>query len=156
MSFPKELILFSVEEFKDHSLFILCAVYDGWIKCLLFDILHIMEKEKRRILLIGDSLFTDSLVQLLADVENIELIGTAVSPTFAITAVAKAVPHIIIIANASENTETNLQPLLAMFPAILIIHADLNQDYVQIITSRRVSARRTDLLAAIQELSIRD
>ena len=102
MSFPKELILFSVEEFKDHSLFILCAVYDGWIKCLLFDILHIMEKEKRRILLIGDSLFTDSLVQLLADVENIELIGTAVSPTFAITAVAKAVPHIIIIANASE------------------------------------------------------
>lgn len=93
---------------------------------------------------------------MLADTENIQVVGTAVSPSTAITAVTKAFPHIIIVANASENVQTNLQPLLSMFPTIPIIHADLNQDYVQIITSRRVSARRTDLLAAIQELLTRD
>ncbi len=115
-----------------------------------------MEGEDRRVFLIGDSLFTESLGQMLADTENIQVVGTAVSPSAAITAVAKAFPDIIIVANASENSQTNLQPLLSMFTTIPIIHADLNQDYVQIITSRRVSARRTDLLAAIQELSTRD
>ena len=115
-----------------------------------------MEGEDRRIFLIGDSLFTETLGQLLADAANIQVVGTAVSPSTALTAVAKAFPHIIIVAGASEHAQTNLQPLLSMFSTIPIINADLNQDYVQIITSRRVSARRTDLLAAIQELSIKD
>lgn len=43
--------------------------------------------------------------------------------------------------------------LLNQFPDIPIIKADLNQDYVQIITSRRVNARRVDLLVAIHELA---
>lgn len=115
-----------------------------------------MEEEKCRIFLIGDSLFTDSLVQLLADVENIELTGTAVSPSTAITSIAKAIPHIIIVANASGQSQININPLFSIYPSIPIITANLNQDYVQIITSRRVGARRTDLLAAIQELSTRD
>ena len=115
-----------------------------------------MEEEDRRIYLIGGSLFTETLGQMLAEVENVQVVGTAVSLSTAITSVAKAFPDIVIVADASENVQTNLQPLLSMFPTIPIIHADLNQDYVQIITSRRVSARRTDLLAAIQELSTRD
>lgn len=111
---------------------------------------------RSRVFLIGDSLFTESLAQLLSEAENLLVVGTAVSTTIAVTAVAKAFPHIIIVANASENTQTNLQPLLSIFPTIPIIHTDLNRDYVQIITSRRVSARRTDLLAAIGELSNQD
>ncbi len=115
-----------------------------------------MEREDRRIFLIGDSLFTETLGQMLTDAENIEVVGTAVSLSIAITIIAKASPDIIIVANASEISQTNLQPLLSTFPTIPIIHADLNQDFVQIITSRRVNARRTDLLAAIQELSTGD
>jgi hypothetical protein len=123
-----------------------------------------MEEERCRIFLVGHTLFTESLGQILADTENIQVVGTAVSPTQAVTAVSptqavtavsQTLPHIIIVANISEQTQTNLQPLLALLPAIPIIHADMNQDYVQIITSRRVSARRTDLLAAINELSTR-
>lgn len=114
-----------------------------------------MEAEKCRIFLVGHTLFTETLGQILADAENIQVVGTAVSPTQAVTAVSQTFPHIIIVANISEQTQTNLQPLLALLPAIPIIHADLNQDYVQIITSRRVSARRTDLLEAIEELSAR-
>ncbi|GJM43099.1 MAG: hypothetical protein DHS20C20_33810 [Ardenticatenaceae bacterium] len=95
-------------------------------------------------------------MQLLIEEENLAVVGTAVSPAQAITAVPQARPHIIIIANASEQLSTNLNPLLSLNPDIPIINANLNQDYVQIITSRRVSARRTDLLAAIQELSTRD
>lgn len=122
---------------------------------LPFATLQGMEEEKCRIFLVGHTLFTESLGQILADTENIQVVGTAVSPALAVTAVSQTSPHIIIVANTSEQTQTNLQPLLALLPAIPIIHADMNQDYVQIITSRRVSARRTDLLAAINELSTR-
>lgn len=111
-----------------------------------------MEEKKCRIYLIGDSLFTESLAQILVE-EHLQIVGTAVSPATSVTAVATTFPHIIIVANANENAQADLQPLLSLFPTIPIIYADLNHDYVQIITSRRVGARRTDLLAAIQELS---
>lgn len=110
-------------------------------------------EEDCRVFLIGNSLFTESLAQMLAEAENITVVGTAVSPSTAITAVAKTCPHIIIVANAGDQPQANFNPLLSTYPTIPIIHADLNQDYVQIITSRRVSARRTDLLAAIHELT---
>lgn len=112
-------------------------------------------EEECRVFLIGDSLFTESLGQILANAENIRVVGTAVSPASAVTAVAKVLPRIIIVANTSDNAQTNLQPLLSIFPTVPIIQADLNRDYIQIITSRRVSARRTDLLAAINDLSTR-
>lgn len=99
----------------------------------------------------GDSLFTESLAQLLGEAEKVQVVGTAVLPMVAVMAVAQTQPHIIIITNASQTQDT-ASNLLTQFPDIPIIHADLNQDYVQIITSRRVSARRSDLLAAIHEL----
>lgn len=107
-----------------------------------------MEKDCR-VFLIGNSLFTESLAQMLAEAENITVVGTAVLPALDETAVIQSCPHVIILANASSQLSTNL---LTQFPDIPIINADLNQNYVQIITSRRVSARRTDLLAAIHEL----
>ena len=119
----------------------------------MFAILDSMKEEDCRIFLIGDSLFTESLGQMLAETKNLQIVGTAVSSTVAITAVAQTLPHIIIVANASEHTQTDLNSLLSLYPSLPIIHTDLNQDYVQIITSRRVRARRTDLLAAISELS---
>lgn len=115
-----------------------------------------MDEADCRVFLIGDSLFTDSLGQVLSESVNIEIVGTAVSPTTAVAEVPKRFPHIIIVAKASQQVQTDLQLLLSIYPAIPIIHADLNQDYVQIITSRRVHARRTDLLAMIDELSKQD
>lgn len=110
-----------------------------------------MEKECR-VFLVGDSLFTESLAQMLAEAEDVRVMGTAVFTLLDKTAVMQSRPHIIIIAGAGPHHDVS-GDLLATFAGIPIIHADLNQDYVQIITSRRVSARRTDLLAAIDELS---
>lgn len=105
-----------------------------------------------QIFVLGDSLFSTSLVQILAAAEGVHVVGTADFPAYEPTAVAQTHPHIIIIANAGHLLDID-SSLLSQFPGVPIIHADLNQDYVQIITSRRVSARRTDLLAAIDELS---
>ncbi len=109
------------------------------------------EEETCRVFLIGDSLFTESLAQMLAEAENVQVVGTAVFPLIDFTAVTKAHPHVIILADAGQHQNT-ATTLLAQFSDIPIIQADLNRDYVQVITSRRVNARRNDLLAAIHEL----
>lgn len=105
-----------------------------------------------RVFLIGDSLFTEAIAQMLAEEGQVKVVGTAVYASLDSTAVARACPHVIIVADTRQHQGLSAA-LLSDFPDVPLINADLNQDYVQIITSRRVSARRTDLLAAIYELS---
>lgn len=109
-------------------------------------------EEECRIFLIGDSLFTESLAQMLAAVENIQVMGTAVSPQTALLPLQTAVPHLVIIAHAGSRPPQSADPILNDYPDIPIIYADLNRDYIQVITSRRVSARLDALLATIRAL----
>jgi DNA-binding NarL/FixJ family response regulator len=104
------------------------------------------------IFLIGDSLFTESLAQLLAGEPWIQITGTAVSPDRALACLATAVPDLAIMAHAGDGPHESPGLLLEHYPDMPLICADLNRDYVQIITSRRVGASRNALLAAIQGL----
>jgi hypothetical protein len=113
--------------------------------------------ETCRVFLIGDSLFVETLAQLLAAETWVTVTGTAVSPHAALTTIDTDRPHLIILAHTSmahagSQPAHSPDPLLDHYPDIPIICADLNHDYVQVITSRRVSARRADLLAAIAEI----
>lgn len=102
-----------------------------------------------RIFLIGDSLFTETMAKMLAETGGIHIVGMAIPPPDP-AVIAETNPHIIIIANS---TAQPFESLLDRFPDLPIIRADLNHNYVEIITSRRVRARRADLLAAIQSLT---
>ena len=104
-----------------------------------------------RVFLIGDSLFTETLAQMLAEAESVQVVGTAVSTVLDKTAVIQTTPHVIIIADSGQQQEISTT-LLTHFPGTPIINADLNRDYVQVITSRRVGTRRADLLTAIRAL----
>lgn len=106
-----------------------------------------------RVFIIGDSLFTETLAHMLAGAAGVAVVGSVTSRVAAFTAVAQARPHVIIVADVGDQFQAHFGPLLSLYPNIPIISADLNRDYVQIITSRRVNARRDDLLAAIDELA---
>lgn len=108
-------------------------------------------EEDCRVFLIGDSLFTETLAQMLSEAESVRIVGTAVFATLDKTAVTQTTPHVIIIADSGQQQEISTT-LLTHFPDIPIINADLNRDYVQVITSRRVGTRRSDLLTVIQAL----
>ena len=108
-----------------------------------------------RVFLIGESLFTDALAQLLAGESWVELTGTAVSPQIAIAVFHEVRPHLIIMAHGSDQAPQSPDLLLDHCPDIPLICADLNRDYVQVITSQRVSARRDDLLSTMRALSVK-
>ena len=108
-----------------------------------------------RVFLIGESLFIDALAQLLAGEPWIALVGMATSPEAAVTGLPAAQPHLIILAQANNQAPQSPDLILDHSPDIPIIHADLNRDYVQVITSWRVSARRDDLLSTIRAVASR-
>ncbi len=114
---------------------------------------HADMKEERRVFLVGDSLFNESLVQILDAAAGINIVGSAVIRELDLEVLSAARPHVIVLAAGGQSGQDTCASLLSQFPEIPVIHADLNRDYVQIITSRRVHARRTDLLAAIQEIA---
>jgi hypothetical protein len=113
-----------------------------------------------RVFLIGDSLFTDTLGQLLGKEAWLSIKGTAVSPQAAIVSIDRAIltglpqstPHLIILVHAGDQAAQSPDPLLEHYPDVRIICADLNRDYVQVITSHRIGARSADLLSAIADL----
>ena len=113
-------------------------------------------EEECWVFIIGDSLFTETLGQLLANTSDMKVVGTAPLLDLARTAVAKASPHVIIVAGTSDKTQDKFGPLLSIYPEIPLISVDLSRDYVQVITSRRVGTRRDDLLTAIRALSVVD
>ncbi len=111
-----------------------------------------MEKNCR-VFIIGDSLFTEMLEHLLANTTDMHVVGTVSSLALARTAVAKALPHVIIVSDASDQKQDKFSSILSIFPDLPLISVDLSRDYVQVITSRRVGTRSDDLLTAIRTLS---
>jgi DNA-binding NarL/FixJ family response regulator len=109
-----------------------------------------------QVFVVGDSLFAETLSQMLASSGTVVIIGAASSPEEALPLMATARPDVVIVADTGENDRRTFDHLLAAHPDLPIIRADLSRDYVQVITSQLVGARRSDLLAAIAALPKRN
>jgi chemotaxis response regulator CheB len=105
-----------------------------------------------RVFILGDSLFAETLRQMLTSQPEVEIAGTADSLAATITAVSTTHPDTIIVAETGNQPQDVYGSLLATYPDIPILCANLSRDYVQIITSQRVNARKNDLLTAIRSL----
>ena len=106
----------------------------------------------RRIFIIGDSLFAETLAGMLARAGGVSVIGASATPEAALPLLGRVCPDAVIVAGIGDDPAQDLGHLLAAFPDLPVIRADLNADSVQVITSQRVSARPSDLLAAIAAL----
>ena len=109
--------------------------------------------EARRVFIVGNSLFAESLARTLASA-TVEVSGSAPTPEAAIPMIKAQCPDAVIVANASaeETPPAIFGQFLAAYPDLPIIYADLSADNVQVITSQRVGTRSSDLLAAIAAL----
>jgi chemotaxis response regulator CheB len=108
--------------------------------------------EARRVLVVGDSLFAETLAQTLTQPGSVEMIGSAPTLEAARPLIQARRPDVVIVAEAGERSLTTFGQFLAAFPDLPLIRADLSADHVQVITSQPVSAHTSDLLAAIAAL----
>ena len=105
-----------------------------------------------QVFIIGESLFAETLSQMLTSSGTVAIIGAASSPEEALPLLETARPDVIIVADTGESDRVAFAPLLNAHLDLPVISADLSHDYIQIITSQRVGAHRSDLLAAIASL----
>ena len=102
------------------------------------------------VFVIGDSLFAETLAQMLRSSGGVEVSGAAPSLHAALPLLANLQPDVVVVAH--ETHTENLDPLLITYPDLNLIHADLNTDHVSVIVSRQIGAHAADLLAAIAGL----
>ncbi len=108
--------------------------------------------DEYRAIIVGNSLFGETLNQMLADTGKVVIIGTSSTLEEAMSIIEDLYPDVVIAAYSSETSQEYLSPFLAKYPDLPIIRADLNQNYLQVITSQRVGARGSDLMTAIESL----
>ncbi len=106
----------------------------------------------RRVFIVGDSLFAEGIAQMLASSGAVEVINAAPTLEAALPLLEAEPPDAVIVAGIGEATIAIFGPILAAYPDLPIIHADLGADNVRVITSQRVGTRSSDLLAAIAAL----
>jgi DNA-binding NarL/FixJ family response regulator len=108
--------------------------------------------DARTVFIIGDSLFAETLARTLATPGGVEVVGSAPTPEAALPLIKARCPDAVIVAGVGEVTPAAFAQLLASHPDLPLIRADLSASDVQVITSQRVGARSSDLLAAIAGL----
>jgi DNA-binding NarL/FixJ family response regulator len=108
--------------------------------------------EKRTVVIVGDSLFAESLSQMLAQSDGVDVAACVPTLDAALSAIVKYQPDAVIVAVTDRAAAHDYSQLIAAEPDLPIVYADLNADSVQIITSQRISARPADLITALAEL----
>ena len=106
----------------------------------------------RSVFIVGNSLFAEGISQTLANSNTVEVVGTTSTVEEVLPLLETERPDAVIVADTGKASWATFDSLLAGYPDLPIIRADLSNDYVQIITSKRVGTRPSDLLAAIASL----
>ena len=108
--------------------------------------------EQRTVIIVGDSLFAESISQMLAQSDRVSVAACVPTPGAALPAIVQYRPDAVIVAVTDRVAAHNYSQLIAAQPDLPILYADLNADSVQIITSHRIGTRPADLLTALAEL----
>jgi len=116
-----------------------------------------VDMKSRRVLIVGDSLFAETLTRTLraASADAIEVIGSVPTPEAALPLLMTHQADAVIVAGIGQMPAATLSQLMSEQHDLAIISADLNTNDVQVITKRRVAARSDDLIKAIRRLPAR-
>ncbi|MDI9547124.1 MAG: hypothetical protein QM346_05930 [Chloroflexota bacterium] len=114
-----------------------------------------MDEAVRRVFIVGDSLFAETVAQLLGRSSALSMVGTAGDVTGALPLLAVCQPDLVIVLSSGDRYDLDLCPLLTDYPDLPIVRADLSANELRIIHSQRLEARASDLLAAIRSLPAR-
>jgi len=104
-----------------------------------------------RALIIGNSLFAETVAHLLVQRGEAAIAGVAASVDDALAQIPACQPDLVIVFSDA----VDLHPLLTAYPDLPILSADLDANDLRIIRSQRVGSRTADLLAVIQTLPTR-
>ncbi len=104
-----------------------------------------------RVLLVGNSLFADTLRQTLLESEGVSIVGLCTAPAQLPAAIAASNPDAVLVVG-SEQSQGYAEAYLHLQCELPIIYTTLEDDHLTIFTSRRVKAAQSQLMAALTAL----
>lgn len=108
--------------------------------------------EQCTVIIVGDSLFAETLSQMLAQSDRVRVAACVPTPGAALSIIATQRPDAVIVAVTDRAADHDYGQLIAAQPNLPIMYADVNADSVQVITSHLIGARTADLITALTEL----
>jgi DNA-binding NarL/FixJ family response regulator len=108
--------------------------------------------DHRRIFILGSSLLTAGLGRLLGKTPGIEVVGNASSADEALPLMNGQVIDALLVMGTDDQTTMRICPILAKYPDLPVIRADISQNVIQLITSQNIEADPESLLATIAGL----
>jgi chemotaxis response regulator CheB len=109
--------------------------------------------EKRRIFIVGDTLFAETLTQLLAHQPAVEIAGSASDLLEALPLLPTCDPDVVIVARVASQPDATFARFLSACPQLPVICLDLSSNDLQVIVSQRLVAHSSnDLLVAIASM----
>jgi len=109
-----------------------------------------MRVENRSVLIVGESLFAETLTQMLVGSGCVTVIGTVPTVQAALCILALQRPDAVIVTGDADSA--TFAKLLSLQPDIALLCAGLNDNRVQVFTSQHIDASVSDLLATIAAL----
>ena len=108
--------------------------------------------DRRRIFILGSSLLTAGIARLLGKAPEIEVIGNASSAEEALPLMNGQLIDALVVMGTDNQTTVRFCSILAAYPDLPVIRADVSQNAVQLITSQNIEADPDALLATIAAL----
>lgn len=108
--------------------------------------------DHRSIFILGNSLLTVGLARLLNKTPNIEVVGNAASADEALPLMHGKLIDALVVMGTDDQTTVRFCPILAAYPDMPIIRADISQNAIQLITSQNIEADPDSLLSTIAAL----
>lgn len=108
-----------------------------------------------KVFVVGGSLFAEAVSAWLRQHEAIAVVGAAPDVPQALQQIPAAGPDVIVALADDEGEALDLCPLLAAYPDLPIVRASLATDELSLIRHRRIGRHTADLLAVIQDLSLK-
>ena len=110
----------------------------------------------RRVFILGSSLLTNGIVRMLEEDPRFMVLGCVTTVDEALAAMATCEVDAIVVMGTDHQSAIHAYPVLARYPDVPFLHADISQDHVQLVTSQKIKATPSELLAAIANLPRRN
>lgn len=105
-----------------------------------------------QVFIIGETLYAETLTRMLADSGQIEIAGTATTPTEGLPFLRENPPDVLVLASVEKPSLSTLDLLLETCPDVPLLCTNLNETHVQMFTQRKLNASFSTLLEALTQI----
>lgn len=103
----------------------------------------------KKVLVFGEALPAEVMVKLLAEIESVEILGQVTTFPSAQEFITDCKVDLLIIIDNGRTSNQDISQFLFHFPWLPIIHTNINNDKVQIITSKSIKANLNEFSTAL-------